>query len=467
MWIEELTAEQKAALPTFRGDWFRWGTSTDRADRAKAEAAILAMRAEVGVTKKPIFAWCASPATSLLALHVIQSPEWAPFLKNIRDHLAGDPQLRSSLGSSLRSSLGSSLRSSLGSSLRSSLESSLRSSLGSSLWSSLRSSLGSSLRSSLWSSLESSLRSSLGSSLGSSLRSSLESSLRSSLESSLRSSLGSSLGQAWWGQHESYWIAFYAFCRDVVGVKYDDQRSRQLDMWRDIARSCCWWWCYENYVVLSERPTVCRMTEQEGRPHCEDGPALAFGDGYALYRWHGVDVPEDVVLHPEQLTVDRIDGETNAEVRRVMLERYGEGRYLQDSGAKAVHRDKYGVLYRKEIPGDEPIVMVRVTNATPEGRWADVGVGMISNPAYEQLKIYVEDPDMGDKERTAVLDQMKLLPKLIRGMRRRFVPELDPSGHPVRKTYYLRVPPSMRTAHAAVAWTFGLKARDYHPDIET
>jgi hypothetical protein len=117
-------------------------------------------------------------------------------------------------------------------------------------------------------------------------------------------------------------------------------------------------------------------------------------------------VSEDVILQPEKLTVARIDGENNAEVRRVMLERYGEARYLQDSGAKPVHRDRCGVLYRKEIPGDEPIVMARVVNSTPEA-----------------------------------------------------------DGH--KKIYWIRVPPTVTTAREAVAWTFNVDAKKYRPQVET
>ena len=336
MTIDQLTTEQEKLLPTFRSEWFAHGTSTARADRAKAEAAILAMRAEIGVSTKPIFIWCESPATSLLALHALKSEQWKKFVRDLPGKI---PELTGA---------------------------SLRDSLGASLWASLGASLGASLRDSLWASLR--------------------------LE--------------WWGQHESYWISFYLFCRDIVGVKFDEKRSRQLDMWRDIAQSCCWWWCFENYVVISERPTVCRMTEQDGRLHCEDGPALAFADGYALYRWHGVTVPEDVVTTPASITVARIDAENNAEVRRVMLERYGEARYLQDSGAKQVQRDKWGALYRKEIPGDEPLVMVRVLNSTPEH---------------------------------------------------------DGSRH----VYWLRVPPTIETAREAVAWTFNVEAKNYRPQIES
>jgi hypothetical protein len=56
--IEKLTPAQERKLPKFRREWWEWGTCTKRADRAKAEAAILAMRAEIGNTTKPIFVWC-------------------------------------------------------------------------------------------------------------------------------------------------------------------------------------------------------------------------------------------------------------------------------------------------------------------------------------------------------------------------------------------------------------------------
>lgn len=36
-----------------------------------------------------------------------------------------------------------------------------------------------------------------------------------------------------------------------------------------------------------------------------------------------------------------------------------------------------------------------------------------------------------------------------------------------RKDYWLRVPPAMRTAREAVAWTFGKDSKDYHPARET
>jgi hypothetical protein len=125
-----------------------------------------------------------------------------------------------------------------------------------------------------------------------------------------------------------------------------------------------------------------------------------------VYAIHGVRVPADVIENPASVTVERIERETNAEIRRVMIERYGQARYLVDSGAQQIHADDYGTLYRKEIPGDEPLVMVKVVNSTAE-------------------------PDGSFKD------------------------------------YFLRVPPLMERARQAVAWTFGLEERDYAPAIQT
>ena len=69
---------------------------------------------------------------------------------------------------------------------------------------------------------------------------------------------------------------------------------------------------------------------------------------------------------PEKITVADIEGEQNAEVRRVKMERYGMAKYILDSGSKEIHRDDFGIVRRKDIPGDEPLVMVQVVNSTPE-----------------------------------------------------------------------------------------------------
>jgi hypothetical protein len=138
------------------------------------------------------------------------------------------------------------------------------------------------------------------------------------------------------------------------------------------AQHCGWWWPFANAVIITERPRTL-VHDAEGRLHREDGPALQYPDGWGIWAWHGVRVPQDVIERPETITVEQIEHERNAEVRRVLITRYGQDRYLRDSGAQQLHRDEWGALWRKELAGDEPLVMVQVTNSTaePDGTYKD------------------------------------------------------------------------------------------------
>lgn len=159
-----------------------------------------------------------------------------------------------------------------------------------------------------------------------------------------------------------------------------------------------WAWTFEHLAIVCQRPTGI-MLDPLGRPHGPHGPALAWPDGFGLWCWHGQVVPRHA-LEVENLTVAQIMAERNAEVRRVMIERYGTSRFRRDAGARMVHHDRWGRLWRVPLPGDEPLVTVEVVNATPE-----------------------------------------------------------PDGR--HRLYELRVPPTMRTALGAVAWTFGMTPRAY------
>ncbi|MQY10500.1 hypothetical protein SRB5_06080 [Streptomyces sp. RB5] len=172
-----------------------------------------------------------------------------------------------------------------------------------------------------------------------------------------------------------------------------------------VAGSAGWWWPYEKVAVICERPEALHRDEA-GRLDRSDGPAIGFPDGFALYAWRGMPVPAAFLDELGGLTPERIRTEENAELRRVMLEHYGYERWLEAEGAQPVHRDATGVLWRIELDDDEPVVMVEVINSTPE-----------------------------------------------------------PDG--TSRTYWLRVPPTTRTARQGVAWTFGLDSETYQPERET
>jgi len=206
------------------------------------------------------------------------------------------------------------------------------------------------------------------------------------------------------GQHDAPWLSAFGAGDGGDGAG-DGDGAGPLDGLAAVARAAGWWWPYERVAVVAERPRELHRDEA-GRLDRGDGPALLFPDGFALHAWKGMPVPADFLAGLATLTPERIRREENAELRRVMLEHYGYDRYLAESGARPVHRDSTGVLWRIDLEGDEPVLTVEVVNSTPE-----------------------------------------------------------PDG--TYRTYWLRVPPTTRTAREGVAWTFGLHPDAYEPLVQT
>ena len=83
--------------------------------------------------------------------------------------------------------------------------------------------------------------------------------------------------------------------------------------------------------------------------------------------WHGVRVPEYVIMRPHKITPDKIMNEQNTEVARAMLERYGQDNFIRNGGFTIQQSDDYGELYRVEFANrDEPIVAVKVKDASTD-----------------------------------------------------------------------------------------------------
>jgi hypothetical protein len=93
----------------------------------------------------------------------------------------------------------------------------------------------------------------------------------------------------------------------------------------------------------------------------------------SLYAWHGVRVPEWIIMQRALLTPELILKESNAEVRRVMAEIYGFRRFGQsliDSGkATLISEQKvWGepVKYYHYKDGEATLGFIHVVNGTVE-----------------------------------------------------------------------------------------------------
>ena len=137
-----------------------------------------------------------------------------------------------------------------------------------------------------------------------------------------------------------------------------------------------------------------------------DESALPPGLRTTQLRWSGVNIDRRIAFHPEQITIDEVLSERNTERRRVLLDRYGLSRFLEDAESERLDADSDPggprQLLRIALDDDEPLVALACSC-----------------------------PSTG-------------------------------------RQYMLRVPPQTKTCHQAAAWMAGFdNPDDYRPAIET
>lgn len=206
-----------------------------------------------------------------------------------------------------------------------------------------------------------------------------------------------------WSSASLIRLAIARAAAEFFETQIEIKDKKRLDILQELARSTHAYMFSELCCYLCERPTEFHVDELY-RTHHSDGPAVVYGDGLDIFVWKNTRATEYAIkIEP---TVENIERQDNVETRRVLIDRYGIQKYILDTGGQIVHHDRYGTLYRKNQLNDEPIMLVRLTNSSPE-----------------------------------------------------------PDGS--FRTYFLRVPPNMRTAREAVAWTFNMTPEEYAPEVET
>jgi len=135
-----------------------------------------------------------------------------------------------------------------------------------------------------------------------------------------------------WGSHDAGWwwnLSFYETVRDFGVVD-----AKRLNPWFSAARACGWCWMYWDIVIVSDRPSVCKVDDR-GRLHCSDGPSVAYLDGTEVWAWHGVRVPRRVIESPWSYAAEEYRA-LPAEQRRALGEHLGWDRVLGLLGSSTV-----------------------------------------------------------------------------------------------------------------------------------
>lgn len=98
------------------------------------------------------------------------------------------------------------------------------------------------------------------------------------------------------------------------------------------------------------RKPIRMQQDADGLLHADSRKCLEYRDGWGVYAWHGVGVPEQVIMQPETLTREDWLNERNLEVRHVMQERMPN--FVETIGAGWLDTGKYGSLYAVDLAPD-------------------------------------------------------------------------------------------------------------------
>ena len=417
--IRKLTPDQIARFAEWTEQWIKIGLSTEPADFDKAIDAALRVYKLANLKKPMIVLRVSSPYGATLGGRLA----WAMLRELENPHVASqvESQVKSQVASQVKSQVAWKVWSRVESQVKSQVWSQVGSQVESQVWSQVKSQVESQVesqvKSQVWSQVGSQVesqvklqvwsqvKSQVWSQVKSHVASQVWSQVASQVESQVASQVASAATNGYHGSLYAGWAAYISFLRDVCG--WENAVLDRFEIDETLVRNCGWVWWHENILAVSDRP-LSISRDAEGRLHSETGPSIAYRDGWQLHHWHGVSVPEEWLSRRDNLTPKIALTWENIEQRRAACEILGWSRILTELNAKTINKD-----------GD---------------------------PEIGEL-VEVELPEIGRK-----IGREKFL-RVQCGTKREFA---------------IPVPPTMKTALEAQAWTWGLTEKTFaKPEIRT
>lgn len=198
--------------------------------------------------------------------------------------------------------------------------------------------------------------------------------VRDGVRAGVRAGVRDWSSQVLYGQHEAGFVSFY----DWFSHHGMAETVAPLEGVIAVTKSSGWWWTYQNAVILTDRPCdlhdeLVPGSDRRRQMHNESGPSIVYRDGWSLWHWHGMLVPQWVVETP---TVERIMSEQNAEIRRCGIESLGWDRFIPAAGLRLLdeqpdpanhpHTIALYDLPEKFQDQNDPCRVILVTNASDE-----------------------------------------------------------------------------------------------------
>ena len=300
--IKSLTKSQSNKFPEYVDRWIKIGLSTQPADRESANRAIDLAYASAGLSEPRIRLWMPSPFAGAIASAMLTSKVF----NQVRDQVGN--QVWDQVGDQVEDQVGDQVWSQVWDQVLFQVLDQVRSQVGDQLKNATKNSFG---------------------------------------------------GQLW----SSGFCAYVSFFRDVM--QWENETLNKFKILEDLTKSCGWVWWHTNVLSISDRPLSIHRDEA-GRLHGEKGPSIAYRDGWSLYHWHGVSIPENWVKGNPPSPAEAINW-PNIEQRRAACEIVGWSNILNQLDAKVIDSDsdvEIGTLLEVNLPGSGKEKFLKVTCGT-------------------------------------------------------------------------------------------------------
>jgi hypothetical protein len=322
--INKLTPEQEALIPVHQDKWRAIALSTERIDRTVATEAIKAVYAAIA-QPVPEVIFCESPSAVPQVLTRLLQQQFSPDLAWVVERYSSEQRQaksRSRLGNSLTRQLEEQLHWAVRRQVEEQLSWQVRSQLESQPW-------PESYELQLWEQLQ------------------LTPHLQDYWHDGLRL-------ETW--MRDAVWLDL------AISVLSSSPDRRKWLAFQMLIEECGWLLPYENVCIVCDRPVSLNFDDL-GRLHAEGEPAIAFADGFQVYAYQGVRLPEQYgQLPPDLWRSQWLLEEFNFELRQVLLQGIGYERISQELEAIAIDTWREYILLGVDAEiDDEPMLLLKMT----------------------------------------------------------------------------------------------------------
>lgn len=147
------------------------------------------------------------------------------------------------------------------------------------------------------------------------------------------------------------WSAYLSAFRDVLGMRLPEYEN--FHHWEQAAIHGGFRAMHPEFCMVSDFPMLIKVDDRN-LPHCEDGPSHRWRDGWSLYHWHGVRVPDHWIEQRATLDPAEVLRDGNVDRRSAGAAIIGWARMAKVLKRKIIDGDPdtdIGALVELKMPG--------------------------------------------------------------------------------------------------------------------